>query len=93
MLKSSLCDYSDAYINTKGRIIITGAWDHAAARQADERNKGVIFKNSTSFTNCKSEIDNTDINNAKDIDIVMVMYNMIEYSANYSQKSGSLQRY
>ena len=45
MLKSSLCDYSDAYILVKGRITITGAGADAAARQADERNKGVIFKN------------------------------------------------
>ena len=45
MLKSSLCDYSDANILVKGRITITGAGDEAAARDADERNKGVIFKN------------------------------------------------
>ena len=45
MLKSSLCDYSDAYILVKGTITITGAGDDAAARQADERDKGVAFKN------------------------------------------------
>ena len=45
MLKSSLCDCTDAYILVKGRIPIVGAGDGAAARQADERNKGVIFKN------------------------------------------------
>ena len=44
MLKSSLCDYTDAYILVKGKITITGEGDDAAARQADERNKGVIFK-------------------------------------------------
>ena len=44
ILKSSLCDYSDAYILVKQRIAITGAGDHAAAKQADERNRGVIFK-------------------------------------------------
>ena len=44
MLKSSLCDYPDAYILVKGKITITGEGDDAAARQADERNKGVIFK-------------------------------------------------
>ena len=55
MLKSSLCGYSDAYILAKGRITITGAGDDAAARQAKERNKGVIFKNCARFTNCKSE--------------------------------------
>ena len=71
MLKFSLCNYSSAYILVKVRITITGAEDDAAARLADERNKGVIFKNCTSFINCKSEINNTEIDNAKDIDIVM----------------------
>ena len=92
MLKSSLCDYSDAYILVKGRITITGAGDDAAARQADKRNKGVILKNSIPFINCKSEINNTEIDNAKDIDIVMPMPNLIEYSDNYPKTSGSLQR-
>ena len=55
MLKSSLCDYSDAYILVKGTITITGARANAAARQADEKNKGVIFKNCVPFINCKSE--------------------------------------
>ena len=72
MLKSSLCDYSDAYILVKGKITITGRGDDAEARQADERNKGVAFKNCAPFTNCISEINNTQIDNAKDIDIVML---------------------
>ena len=93
MLKSSLCDYSDAYILVKGRITITGAGDTVANRQADERNKGVVFKNCASFTNCKNEINNTKIDNAKDIDTVMPMYNLIEYSDNYSKSSGSLWQY
>ena len=59
MLRSSLCDYSDAYILVKGKIAITGAGDNAAARQADERNKGVAFKNCAPFTSCISEINNT----------------------------------
>ena len=87
MLKSSLCDYSDAYILVKGRITITGAGDDAAARQADERNKGVTFKNCAPFVNCKSEINKIEIVNAKDIDIVMPLYNVIEYSDNYSERS------
>ena len=57
MLKFSLCDYSDAYILVKGKITITGAGDDAAARQADERDKGVAFKNCTPFINCISEIN------------------------------------
>ena len=83
MSKSSLCDYSDAYIFVKGRILITGAGADAAVGQADERNKGVIFKNYSPFINCKGEINNTEIDNAKDIDIVMSMYNLIECIDNY----------
>ena len=93
MLKSSLCDYSDAYILVKGTIAITGAGADAAARQADERDKGVAFKNCAPFTNCISEINNTQVDNAKDIDIVMPMYNLIEYSDNYAKTTGSLWQY
>ena len=93
MLKSSLCDYSDAYILVKGTITIAGAGADAAARQADERDKIVIFKNCAPFTNCISEINNTQIDNAKDIDIVMPMYNLIEYSDNYAKTTGSLWRF
>ena len=93
MLKSSLCDYSDAYILVKGTITINGAAADAAARQADERDKGVAFKNCASFTNCISEINNTQADNAKDIDIVMPMYNLIEYSDNYAKTTESLWQY
>ena len=93
MLKFDLCDYADAYIFVKGTITITGHGDDAAGRQLDERNKGVIFKNCASFTKCINRINNTDIDNAQDIDIVMAMYNLIEYSDNYSKTSGSLWQY
>ena len=93
MLKSSLCDYSDAYILVKGTITINGRGADAAARQADERNKGASFKNCAPFINYISEINNTQIDNAKDIDIVMPMYNLIEYSDNYAKTSGSLWQY
>ena len=93
MLKSSLCDYSDAYILVKGKITITGAGDDAAARQADERDKGVTFKNCAPFTSCKSDINNVEIDYCHDIDIVIPMYNSIEYSDNYAKTSGSLWQY
>ena len=64
MLRSNLYDYSDAYILVKGTITITGAGADAAARQADEREKGVTFKNCAPFTKCISRIDNTDIDTA-----------------------------
>ena len=83
MLRFSLCDYADAYTLVKGTITITGVGDHAAARRADERNEGVIFKNCAPFTKCMSKINDTQIDNAQDIDIVMPMYNLIEYSDNY----------
>ena len=82
MLKSSLCDYSDAYIFVKGTITINGIGADAVARRADEGDKGVAFKNCPPFTNCISEINNAQVDNAKDIDIVMPMYNLIEYSDN-----------
>ena len=90
MLRSNLCDYADSCILVKGAITITGAGNNAGGRQADEREKGVTFKNCASFTKCTSRINNTDIDNARDIDIVMPMYNLIEYSDNYSKTSGSL---
>ena len=90
MLRSSLCDYSDAYILVSGTITITGAGNEDAARRLDERNKGVISKNCASFTDCISEINNTQIDNAKYTDAVMSMYNLIEYSDNYLKTLGSL---
>ena len=93
MLKSSLCDYSDAYILVKRTIAITGEGADAAGREADESYKGVAFKNCAPFTNCISEINNTQVDNAKDIDIVMPIYNLIEYSDNYAKTTGSLGQY
>ena len=59
-------------------------------QELDERNKGVIFKNCAPFTKCISRINGTDIDNAQDIDILMPMCNLIEYSDHYSKTSGSL---
>ena len=78
MLKSSLYDYSDAYIHVKGTITVNNTAAEGAA--ANNNNKKVIFKNCAPFTNYISEINNTDVDNAKDLDIVMLMYNLIEYS-------------
>ena len=93
MLRSNLYDYADSYILVKGTITVTRAGDDAAVRRADERNKRVTFKNCAPFTKCISRISNTDIDNAHDIDIVMPIYNLIEYSDNYSKTSGSLWQY
>ena len=93
MLRSNLCDYEDAYILVKGTITITGVGNDDATKQADERGKGVTFKNCAPFTKCISRINNTDIYNAQGIHIVMPIYNLIEYSDNYLKTSGSLWQY
>ena len=95
VLRSSVCDYADEHILVKVTIAITGTGegDDAATRQADERNKGVIFTNCVSFTKSISKINDTEIDNAQDIDIVMQMHNLIEYSNNYPKTSGSLWQY
>ena len=64
-----------------------------AAKQADERDKDVTFKNCAPFTKCISRINYTGIDNAQDIDTVLPMYNLIEYSDNYSKTSGGLYQY
>ena len=61
MLRSNLCDYADSYILVNGTITITGAGNDADARHADERDKGVTFKNCAPFIKCISIINNTDM--------------------------------
>ena len=89
-LRSNLCDYIDGYILVNGRITITGEGDDGAARQADKIYKGVTLKNCAPFTKCISRINNIIIDTAQDIDIVIPMYKLIEYSDNYSKTSGTL---
>ena len=91
MLRSSLCDYGDAYILANGNISVNNT--AAADAAANNTDKKVLFKNCASFTKCISRINNTQVDNAQDIDIVMRMYNLIEYSDNYSRTSGSLWQY
>ena len=91
MLKSSLYDYSDAYILVKGTTSVNNT--AAADAAVNNTNKKVIFENCTPFTKCISEINNIQMGNAKDIDIVMPMYNLIEYSDNYAKTAGSLWQY
>ena len=91
MLRSSVCEYSDKYILVKGSISVNNT--AAVDADANNTNQKVIFKNCAPFTDCISKINNTQVDNAKDIDIVMPMYNLIEYSDNYSKTSGSLWQY
>ena len=77
----------------KGTITITGVEANAAARNADTRNMQVTFKNCALLTNCISEISSTQIDSGKDLDVVMQMFNVIEYSNNYAKTTGSLRQY
>ena len=92
-LRCTLCDYAAAYILLKGTITITGATDDDPTKRLDERNKGVIFKNCAPFSKCIRRINNTDKDNAQNIDFVMPMYDLIEYSDNYSKTSWRLWQY
>ena len=75
MLRSSLCDYSDAYILAKGNIVVNNTGTAVVPTNTDKK---VIFKNCAPFTNCTSKINNSQIDNAEYIDTVMPMYNLTE---------------
>ena len=87
LIKSNLCDYSDAYIHVK--LSITVPITEADDAPTNNTNKKVVFKNYAPFTNCVSEINNTQVDDVQDIDTVMPMHNSIEYSDVYSKTSGS----
>ena len=89
MLQSDLRDYSNACIVVKGTITVQTENNTAI----DGYNRNLIFKKSAPFTNYISKINNVLIDNAEDLDIVMLMYNLIEYSKNYSKASGTLWNY
>ena len=86
MLRSDLCDFSDAYIVVKGDITVTNP-------NNAKRNKAVAFKNNAPFINCISKINGIKIDNAEDLDVAMHMYNLLEYSKNYKKTTGSLWNY
>ena len=83
LLKSSLCYFGDAYIFVKGDITLVGGVANDAARAADRNNKEAKFKNCAPFTESITEINITQANNANDLDVVMPIYNLIEYSDKY----------
>ena len=89
MLQSRLCGQSDGYILVKGNITVIGARVDDT-RTADRNNKKVIFNNCAPFTDCITEINSTQIDNTKDLDVALWMYNLIEHSYNYSKTSRSL---
>ena len=95
MLRSSLSDQNDAYILFRGKITFTAEGYDTAGRQIDERNKEARFKNCAPFTDSISQINYAEVDNAKDLDVVMPMCNLIEqeYNDNHSKSSGILWQY
>ena len=87
VLRSNLCDYSDAYILVKGTATVTGN------EPRDRQNRPLILKNNAPFVSCMTKINNEFIEDAHDLDIVMPMYNLLEYSKNYRKTIGSLYNY
>ena len=83
MLRSDLYDFGDAYIVVEGDITLEGD-------NANKRNKNLAFKNNALFINCIWKINVIKIDNAEDVDVVMPMYNLFEYSKNYRKTTGSL---
>ena len=81
------------WLCVKGTVKISGARTDTEVRQSNERIKQVIFKNCASFNRCINKINNTQIDNAKYLEFVMLMYNLIKYSDNYAKTSWSLWKY
>ena len=87
MLRSDLCDYVNAYILVNGTITVAGN------QPRDRKNRPLILKQNASFVSCMTRINNELIEDADDLDIVMPMYNLLEYSKNYRKTIGSLYNY
>ena len=93
MLKPCLCDYRDLNILAQRTVTITGDGSEDAAKRADERNEELTLKNSAPFRKCITQMNNIYIDNAKHTDVVMLMYNLREYSDIYSEASGIFCQY
>ena len=87
MLRSNLCDFNEAYIVVKGDVTLEGDND------ANKENKNLEFKNNAPFINCISKLNRVNIDNAEDLDVVMLKYNLLEYNKNYRKTTGSLWHY
>ena len=87
MLRSDLCNFSDAYIVVGGTITLEGHND------ANKQNKNLAFKNNAPFINYISKINGVKTDNAEDLDVVMPMYNLLKYSKNYRKIAGRLWNY
>ena len=94
MLRSNLCDYSDAYILVNGTITVTALGANNGVNNIrDKKNRSLILKNNAPFVSCITRINGELIEDADDLDIVMPMYNLLEYSKNYRKTIWSLYNY
>ena len=94
MLRSDLCDYADAYILVNSAITVTANGDNNNANNIrDKRNRPLILKNNAPFVSCITKINGELIEDAEDLDIVIPMYNLLQYSKNYRKTIGSLYNY
>ena len=94
MLRSNLCDYSDVYILVKGTITVTAPGvNNNANNIRDKRNRPLKLKNDAPFVSCITKINGELIEDTDDLDIVMSMYNLLEYSKNYRKTMASLYNY
>ena len=94
MLRSNLCDYSDAYTLVKGTITVTAPGvNNNVDNTRDKRNRPLILKKNAPFVSCITRINGELIEDAGDLDIVMSMYNLSEYSKNYRKTIGLLYNY
>ena len=98
MLRSDLCDYSDAYVEVTANVNVRVNRNNAdnvsgLAGNANENKRSFILKNNASFISCITKINGELVENAEDLDVVMPMYNLIEYSKNYRKTNGSLHNY
>ena len=92
MLRSNLCNYFDVYILVKGTITVNGVLN-GVENEILRRNRPLILKNNVPFVSYMTKINNEFIEDADDLDIVMPMYNLLEYSKNYRKAIGSLYNY
>ena len=94
MLRSNLCDYSDAYILVEGKIVVLAPGvNNDANNIRDKKNRSLILKNNAPFVSCITRINGELIEDADDLDIVMPMCNLLEYSKNYRKAIASLYNY
>ena len=92
MLRSDLCDYSDAYILVNGTVTVNSIVN-GAENEINRRNRPLLLKNNAPFVSCITTINGELIEDADDLDVVMPMYNLLEYSINYRKTIGSLYNY